>query len=110
MSEMPADLPEGFTKLLDGAHNIRAVRVIPCGVHGRVELQILFQHGGPKGSRYHYQDVPVQTVDALKADPHPTSYLNLHIKPNYHFYRANVEDGKLYDPKATAAKPAVQEH
>ena len=95
-------LPEGFGIVLDGTHNVSAIREVASGVHGRVELQVLFNHMGPKGSRYHYQDVPVHIAAVLKQSKHPTEYLKSTIKPYYHCYRADMETGELV-AKATGS-------
>jgi len=96
-------LHEGFELLTDGQHNIRSIRTIPVGILGRCELQVLFN--APKGgvNRYHYQDVHIASVDALKLADHPTQYLAGNIKPVYHCYRADVETGKPYYQPAKVA-------
>ena len=99
---LSSKLPEGFKIVLDGTHNISAIREVPTGVHNRVELQVLFNHMGPKGSRYHYQDVPVHIAAVLKQSKHSTEYLRSTIKPYYHCYRADMETGELV-AKATGA-------
>ena len=88
-------LPEGFEPLK--SENIKAIRKIYCGIHGRVELQLLFRNPAPGGSRYHYQDVLAREVDALKSADSPTAYLNARIKPHYHCYRAIIETGRPWN-------------
>ena len=106
--EVTNDLPDGFQAIEH--HNIKGFRVIvdhsqahkihgageevhPHEVKGLVELQIIFRTKGPKGSRYHYQQLPRALAEAFEKDEHKNGFLNSEIKPIYPFYRADYDSG-----------------
>lgn len=68
------DYPKIETKPVESS-NIAAIGYDPASKTVQVDFKT--------GKKYHYQNVPQETFDELKAAPSVGKHLNAHIKPTY---------------------------